>query len=200
MQNANASAPPYQAGSQLWNLYPLRRQCYALAPRAFNCEYSSLCAEVANSADVFDQYVGHDEPSVLFYSNKPGSGHRVHGDAVLPAGPHPQPILFSSPLTGPGDSVNDQRVGFEADVPRIEGTCDRSTGAGCTLIPTTDSGAPAAFYPYYSAFQGTRGGAPHGCLWGLSLSPGSAPQPLPGGVSGVSRSAPVALRTYQDHR
>src|SRR6266700_334048 len=66
---------------------------------------------------------------------------------------HPQPILFSSPRTGPGDAVNYSRVGFEADLPRIESTCNRSTGAGCTLIPTTDKGTPAAFYPFFSAFQ-----------------------------------------------
>ena len=42
-----------------------------------NCEYSSLCTEVANSKDVFGgEYVGHDEPSAVFYSNKPGSGNR----------------------------------------------------------------------------------------------------------------------------
>ncbi len=81
---------------------------------------------------------------------------------------HPQPILFSSPRTGSSDSVNYSRTAFEADLPRIEtNTCNRTTGAGCTLIPTTDKGAPAAFYPFFSAFQnGVRdeqGGG--GCLW-----------------------------------
>src|SRR5690242_14920727 len=39
---------------------------------AINCEYSSLCAEVANPADVFgSEYVGHDEPSLVPYSNVP---------------------------------------------------------------------------------------------------------------------------------
>ena len=86
---------------------------------------------------------------------------------------HPQPILFGSPLTGPGEGANYQRVAFEADLPRIEGTCNRSTGAGCTLIPTTDSGNPAAFYPYYSTFRGfgqaaaRGGGGGPGCQWGL---------------------------------
>jgi len=62
---------------------------------------------------------------------------------------HPTPIQFSSPLTV-GD-LNYDRVAFEADLPRIEFfTCNRSTGAGCTLIPTTDDGAPADFYPFYS--------------------------------------------------
>lgn len=64
---------------------------------------------------------------------------------------HPQPIRFSAPTTGPGFDVNYSRLAFEADLPRIEGTCHRTTGAGCTLIPTTDAGSPAAFYPFFSA-------------------------------------------------
>ena len=37
---------------------------------AINCAYSSgLCTEVGNSDDVFGHYVGHDEPSMLFYSH-----------------------------------------------------------------------------------------------------------------------------------
>ncbi|MBV9203925.1 MAG: hypothetical protein JO037_00655 [Actinobacteria bacterium] len=84
---------------------------------------------------------------------------------------HPQSVLFSSPRTGPGDRVNYARVAFEADLPRIEtNTCDRTTGAGCTLIPTTDKGTPAAFYPFFSAFQnGTQNeqGNGGGCRWGF---------------------------------
>jgi hypothetical protein len=60
-------------------------------------------------------------------------------------------------------------MAFEADLPRIEtNTCNRSTGAGCTLIPTTDKGTPAAFYPFFSAFRNgvsdkwDNGG---GCKW-----------------------------------
>jgi hypothetical protein len=42
---------------------------------AVDCEYSALCAEVANPADVFgSEYVGHDEPSNVFYSDVPGRG------------------------------------------------------------------------------------------------------------------------------
>ncbi len=71
---------------------------------------------------------------------------------------HPTPIMFSSPLTGSGYNVNYSRVAFEADLPRIEVAqpggssyvCDRSTGDGCTLIPNTDDGLPAAFYPFFS--------------------------------------------------
>jgi hypothetical protein len=90
---------------------------------------------------------------------------------------HPEPFLFSSPRTGPGDKVNYTRTAFEADLPRIEtNTCDRITGTGCTLIPTTDDGTPAAFYPFFSAFQHgagdehgvfQRGRGDHsgGCIW-----------------------------------
>ena len=76
---------------------------------------------------------------------------------------HPAPFLFSSPLTGQDFNVNYQRVAFEADLPRIEfNTCNRSTGVGCTLIPTTDDGVPASFYPFFSAVSA--GGA---CRWNL---------------------------------
>jgi hypothetical protein len=97
---------------------------------------------------------------------------------------HPQPILFSSPRTGPGDTVNYSRVGFEADLPRIEATCNRSTGAGCTLIPTTDKGKPAAFYPFFSAFQNgvqdEHGNG--GCMWAFGND-------LPGATTDFGRNA-----------
>jgi hypothetical protein len=55
-----------------------------------NCEYSSLCTEVANSKDVFGgEYVGHDEPSAVFYSNKPGSGNQNQYQVVIPHDPSP---------------------------------------------------------------------------------------------------------------
>jgi hypothetical protein len=66
---------------------------------------------------------------------------------------HPDPILVSSPLTGHGYNTQYSRVAFEAELPRIESTCNRITGAGCALIPTIDSGTPAAFYSVFSAFQ-----------------------------------------------
>ena len=82
---------------------------------------------------------------------------------------HPTPIQFTSPLTGPGYKYQYERAGLEADLPRIEGTCNRTTGAGCTLIPMADNGKPALFYPYYSI------AASHdGCVWQLgSTIPGT---------------------------
>lgn len=88
---------------------------------------------------------------------------------------HPTPILFSSPLTGRDYNVNYTRAGLEADLPRIEpGPC-RFTGVGCTRIPITDDGNPAAFYPTYSTVAGGSNGNDskgsdangNGCLWGF---------------------------------
>jgi hypothetical protein len=100
-------------------------------------------------------------------------------------GLHPESFLFSSPRTGPGDTLNYSRVAFEANLPRIEtNTCNRTTGAGCTLIPTTDKGTPAAFYPFFSAFQK---GVPNAgifgrCVWGF----GNA---MPGATTNFGRNA-----------
>jgi len=100
------------------------------------------------------------------------------GASYLPIWPdgntalHPTPIKFSSPLTGRHFNVNYSRMGFEADLPRVEGTCNRATGAGCTLIPTTDKGTPAAFYPFFSAFGTHRS---RSCQWAIgSELPGSS--------------------------
>jgi len=73
---------------------------------------------------------------------------------------HPTPIRFTSPTTGPDYQLNYNRMAFETDLPRIEATCDRATGVGCTLIPITDDGTPAAFYPFFSTafFR-------DGCTW-----------------------------------
>jgi hypothetical protein len=82
------------------------------------------------------------------------------GNTVL----HPTPVRFTSPLTGRSYDQQYQRAALSVDLPRIEtNTCNRETGAGCTLIPTTDDGTPAAFYPYYSiiAAPGTS------CQWQL---------------------------------
>src|SRR5438105_13151487 len=52
-----------------------------------------LCTEVQDPEEVFgeDQYVGHDEPSVLFYSNQPGSGNQMTYQLTLPKDPSTLP-------------------------------------------------------------------------------------------------------------
>ncbi len=46
-----------------------------------------LCTEVDDADAAFGHYVGHDEPSVLFYSNVPGSGNHMRYDVTLPREP-----------------------------------------------------------------------------------------------------------------
>jgi hypothetical protein len=79
---------------------------------------------------------------------------------------HSTAFLFSSPRTGTNYTTAYPQAALEADLPRIEaadwgGSCDRSTGTGCTNPPMTDDGHPAAFYPYFSTVSTSRG-----CRWG----------------------------------
>ena len=58
---------------------------------------------------------------------------------------HSTPIRFTSAVTGSGYDQPYDRAAFEADLPRIEfSTRNRTTGAGCTLIPTADDNGPGA--------------------------------------------------------
>jgi hypothetical protein len=53
-----------------------------------NCaQAAAMCTEVANSDEVFGHYVGHDEPSMAFYSNRPGSGNHMSYNVTLPTEP-----------------------------------------------------------------------------------------------------------------
>src|ERR1700751_392062 len=63
----------------------------AAAPHAaINCATGNLvCTEVADSDRVFGHYVGHDEPSDLFYSTAPGSGNQMRYTLTLPKDPSP---------------------------------------------------------------------------------------------------------------
>jgi len=57
-------------------------------PMHINCaQAAALCTEVANSDEVFGHYVGHDEPSLAFYSHKPGSGNHMSYTVTLPKEP-----------------------------------------------------------------------------------------------------------------
>ena len=61
------------------------------APTHIDCSNSNrfICTEVRDSDTVFGHYVGHDEPSVLFYSNKSGSGNQMQYSGTLPTEPSP---------------------------------------------------------------------------------------------------------------
>jgi hypothetical protein len=70
--------------------------------QSINCDsQGTLCTEVVDSYKVFDNwsYVGHDEPSLLFYSNRPGSGNRMQYQFTLPSDP---------PGTSPSNAYNFQ--------------------------------------------------------------------------------------------
>jgi hypothetical protein len=82
---------------------------------------------------------------------------------------HPTAAIFTSPRTGSGYDINYGKAALETDLPRIEapdlgGVCNRATGVGCTLIPPTDDGTSANFYPFYSITSSHRAG---GCQWFL---------------------------------
>ena len=125
------------------------------------------------------------------YSNTwPGSSGSLVHDLLF----NPTPIKFSSPLfrmAHGGDSLrNFSRVGFEADLPRIEaadfgGACDRITGAGCTNPPPG-----AAFYPIFTT---ARSGG--GCMWQLGGAHIPGTLQTFGGTSS-SEYGPLLLTTY----
>ncbi len=61
--------------------------------RGVDCSaQKSLCAEVADSDEVFGHYVGHDEPSLLFDSTRPGSGNQMRYSGILPREPAPSNV------------------------------------------------------------------------------------------------------------
>jgi hypothetical protein len=100
---------------------------------------------------------------------------------------HPTPFQFTSPTTGANYSVQYKSMGFETDLPAIESTCDPTTGAGCTLIPTTDTGQPAAFYPFYTSTA-----APGGCTWQVGDN-------IPGQISNFGENAQYGSLLAQNY-
>jgi hypothetical protein len=61
-------------------------------PRPLCQDNSALCTEVADSLNYDGKYTGHDEPSLLFYSNTPGSGHSNLYRLTLPKDPPTLPV------------------------------------------------------------------------------------------------------------
>jgi hypothetical protein len=50
----------------------------------------AVCPDVSLSDEVFGHYVGHDEPSTVFYSNSPGAGNQAQYTLTLPTDPPAQ--------------------------------------------------------------------------------------------------------------
>jgi hypothetical protein len=62
------------------------------SPKVLNCvQNSALCTERFDSFESDGRYTGHDEPSVLFYSNVPGSGNSSVYRLTIPTEPPTQP-------------------------------------------------------------------------------------------------------------
>jgi len=78
-------------GAGFWYGYVTPSSAQAAAANSnhmsLNCADRTICADVSNSESLFGYYVGHDEPSTLFYSNVPGSGNRMKYVLTLPSDP-----------------------------------------------------------------------------------------------------------------
>jgi hypothetical protein len=71
-------------------------------------EGDPLCAETADAIGYEGRYTGHDEPSVLFYSDRPGSGNNNRYRLILPQDPPTLPTQ-----DGTGGTFNFQnRIAF----------------------------------------------------------------------------------------
>src|SRR5215470_20085224 len=97
-------------------------------------------------------YIGHDEPSTRFISNRPGSGNNVTFTERLPMDPKAMPTV-----NNPGHDVT-HCIQFETDAPASEiNTCVPQNPQGCAVPPP---GGPGNFYPFYTlAKVGGR------CVW-----------------------------------
>jgi hypothetical protein len=128
--------------------------------------------------------------------NDGGDGVSYHlawpdGDTNL----HPTSVYFSSPRTGRDLDTGYQRSAFETDLPRVEvTTCNRTTGVGCTLIPTTDGHVAADFYPFFSV--GRLGGQ---CRWAVgSFIPGFTRSDF-GGNAQYGKLLPLEYLAFSGH-
>jgi hypothetical protein len=73
-----------------------------------DCVTTKMCADVSESDEGFGPngaYIGHDEPSNLFYSDTPGSGNQMKWHLRLPTDP---PTTTLGMPTSPGESFNFQ--------------------------------------------------------------------------------------------
>jgi hypothetical protein len=100
-----------------------------------------------------------DFDGVPYQLDWPGTSSNARQDRRL----HPSTILFSSPTFAPTGQpwrhANYDRVAFEADLPRIENSCNRTPGTGCANPPVG-----ASFYPFFSTRNSDD---TERCLWQL---------------------------------
>jgi hypothetical protein len=114
----------------------------------------SLCTETAEPWNYQGKYTGHDEPSVLFYSNTPGSGNNNVYQLTLPKDPPTPPNE-----AGTGGTANFQlHPAFWFGMAMCDNQSAPNPGATCT--PDSDK----------NIFTSTDPKSPHY----LGLTPGSA--------------------------
>jgi hypothetical protein len=84
-----AAIPPLVGGA-VFTAMPVTSHASA-QHHSVTCQSSALCTEVHDWRNTFEYYTGHDEPSVLFYSNTPGSGNHMTYQLKLPTQPATMP-------------------------------------------------------------------------------------------------------------
>src|SRR6266852_9497745 len=93
MKFPNVRAAVVTAGAMAAALFPVT-PAHAVTHSSLHCEKgTAVCAELQDSEEAFGEgvYVGHDEPSLLFYSKHPGAGNRMSYQLTLPTDPAPDP-------------------------------------------------------------------------------------------------------------
>ncbi|HET7339316.1 MAG TPA: hypothetical protein VFK22_07190 [Candidatus Dormibacteraeota bacterium] len=83
------------AASFLISAAPAQAETYPAKPLCGQSA-AALCTEVENYQSAFGHYVGHDEPSTLFYSTTPGSGNNNLYTLYLPKDPPTRPVQDGS--------------------------------------------------------------------------------------------------------
>jgi hypothetical protein len=92
-------------------------------------EGDPLCAETAEAIGYEGRYTGHDEPSALFYSNRPGAGNNSRYRVVVPQDP---PTLPTQDGTGGTFNFQD-RIAFWFGMD----LCDNQSAPEFTHAPCT---------------------------------------------------------------
>jgi hypothetical protein len=122
--------------------------------RALCDDNAPLCAEAMDSIGYEGQYTGHDEPSLLFYSNTPGSGNNQQYRLVVPKDPPTLPTQ-----DGTGGTFNFQnRIAFWFGLDLCDNqSAPEFTNAACTPDSDTNifDGANPAAPDYIGRHPGT---------------------------------------------
>src|SRR6266568_5051244 len=136
------------------------------------CEQKAICADANDSGE---NYVGHDEPSLLFYSNTPDSGNSYISRLTLPTDPPQLPKQ-----DGSGGTFNFQlhpafwfgmAMCDTQSAPEFTNTCTPDSDAN--IFDSADPTAP----DYIGKHPGTA------FMEMQFYPPGWAPFELPGGIS-----------------